>query len=302
LVATGFGALRLFAQSDDDPGVGDELPKATLGAHDTSTVTTTPESTSLQATSTTPPPTTAQLTYAVRVPINGSPDPFVPPTVEQDGHQVASLVFTDGTEVAAWWPTEHDFASHGLYPITWARSTGQHHHSAEFFIRHGDINDLLDSFGNPELLGEYSNGRGGTVGHWRAKKPRGFHLVAFQFDSWSVVVLDDRMTDAARRLWATNLHGLETADGFLLLTGDEPLHVAGIDLPPSIKMHLFSASGEITLRPVACTPGFVQPINPNQDSASWCTEHGDLVVTVRGSSDYAAAVHDNLHLGPVTTP
>ena len=133
---------------------------------------------------------------------------------------------------------------------------------------------------------------------WRANKPKNFDLFVYSFRSWTVIALDARqphpassMTSESRRVWASSLHGEEGVDGFLRLWVDDPLRIAGLEDSPAMEMQMFSDAGVVDLQPTTCTPGSYKwtSVIP-RGHASFCTQNGDMKVTVRGPESFADAV------------
>ena len=225
---------------------------------------------------------------------------FIPTLPLQDGRATLDAVFVDGTRAAVSWPADLDLVSEGLIPYGWAFISGGS--SRDFFIRPGSVDDVIDRLGGAELLDEYPDGAGGFVGYWRPGDDDVDYL-AFQFGNWTVLVFDYRntlqMSDDHRALWATNFHGEQTAEGFLLLAADLPLELvyAG-DYPVPLNITLRGADGEVELTPGPCQAGAIIAA-VGETFATWCSENGMMTVSIYGSAEFQQAVKDGLKVGPV---
>ncbi|MBA2725359.1 MAG: hypothetical protein H0U53_05160 [Actinobacteria bacterium] len=219
--------------------------------------------------------------------------------------------FLDGSSAELTWPPDLDLFSEGIAPSGWAFVPNRF--ARDFFIRRGGPEEVVGLFGSPRLLTDYPDDEGGRVGFWRPEGWPDVDYLAFQFDSWVVLVYDyrtglyggDPMNDEGRQLWATNLHGQETDEGFLRLFADEPLQVAPAGGYPSpMNLTFFSPTGEIVLVPENCDPGFVSPIDGGEFT-HWCDTSGLLSIRITGSPEYAQRVYDqlrvsNVHIAPGT--
>ncbi len=225
---------------------------------------------------------------------------FRPTLPLQDGRATLDAVFVDGTRAAVSWPADLDLVGQGLIPYGWAFISGGS--SRDFFTRPGRVEDVINRLGEADLIDEYPDGAGGFVGLWRPEDDEVDYL-GFQFGNWTVLVFDYRntlrMSDDHRTLWATNFHGDETAEGFLVLATDLPLELvyAGDD-PVPINITLRGADGEVEMTPGACQAGVITSA-VGEPFATWCSENGMMTVSVYGSAEFQQAVTDGFRVGPV---
>ena len=228
-------------------------------------------------------------------------DRFIPPLPLTDGRLVLDVEFVDGTTAAVSWPASLDLVSRGLIPYGWAFIAGGS--ARTFFIRPGTVEDVLERLGNSELLDQYPDGNGQSVGLWRPLSDEVDYL-GFQFGNWTVLVYDYRselqMSDEHRSLWATNFHGEETASGFLRLSADRPLELvyAG-DYPDPLRMTMRGEDGEVRLVPGPCVPGTIEPAANAVAFLGWCAESADMMVKVYGPPEFQQPVAAGLSISVV---
>lgn len=233
-------------------------------------------------------------------------NPFVPQVSVEGATALLVVEFPDGSSAELTRPADLDLLSEGVTPYAWALVPNQH--ARDFFIRRGQAKDVVGLFGTPQLLENYQDQAGGIVGFWRPEGWSDVDFLAFQFDSWAVLVYDyrsaeyggDPMSEQDRQLWATNLHGHETEAGFLRLSSDEPLQVAAAGAYPSpMSLTLWSPERALDLVPEDCDPGFISPIDDGDDFSHWCDSSGSLSIRITGPPDYAQRVHDHLRVDKV---
>jgi hypothetical protein len=220
---------------------------------------------------------------------------FVPPTHSDDGSVVMPVTFPDGTTAELVYPPELDLSSLRVQPYSSGYGPG---FGRDFLVYDESIGEVIGSYEGAELLREYDNGHGGTVGFWRLP-PDGVYL-AFQFGSWTVLVYDytgdAAMSDEDRRLWAANFHGQDAEDGFLVLWADSPLALAGVGEHAGPELEFWSPAGElrgVLLFPGKCTPyhegegGFddIEMVNGlavsrDDEFADWCVPKASMTVHV----------------------
>ena len=167
------------------------------------------------------------------------------------------VTFPDGTTAEILYPPDLDLAGTNIQPYTSAVAPAGV--SRDFVIDYGRVDEVLKGWGEVEVLTEYPDGREGSVGFWRT--PDSDYL-AFQFGSWTVLVYDyqepgARMSEEQRSLWATHLHGRETAGGWLILEAEPPLILAraGEHAGPQLQFVIPGKEfKEVLLFAGACTP------------------------------------------------
>lgn len=232
------------------------------------------------------------------------------PEVLIEGYTASLVVtFPDGSSADLSWPVDLDLLSGGVTPYAWAQVP--HRQARDFFIRRGHAEEVVGVFGSPRLMEEYEDPSGGEVGLWRPEGWSDVDFLAFEFDSWVVLVYDyrtgetggDPMADDDRQVWVSSLHGRETEDGFLVLSADEPLRIAGAGAYPSpMSLTLWSEEGEMDLVPEVCVPGFISPtdvIDDGDEFSHWCDASGLLSLRIVGPHTFAQRVHDHLRVSNV---
>jgi hypothetical protein len=91
-----------------------------------------------------------------------SADRFLPPTYEEKGKVVMPVTFPDGTTAEILHPPDLDLAGTNIQPYTSAG--GPAGVGRDFTIVYGQAEEVLRGWGDVELLDEYPDGQGGTVG------------------------------------------------------------------------------------------------------------------------------------------
>lgn len=221
---------------------------------------------------------------------------FVPETYEEGGQIVMPVTFPDGTTAELAYPPELDLAALRVQPYSSGYGPG---FGRDFLVYDRPLEDVVGAYEEAELLAEYDDGHGGTIGFWRLP-PDGLYL-AFQFGSWTVLVYDyheegAQMSDEDRDLWAMNFHGRDAEDGFLLLEAERPLTLAEVGEHAGPELEFWSRSdllNGILLFPGKCTPysetedGFdnIEMINGlavdrSNDFAAWCIPATSMTVHV----------------------
>lgn len=206
------------------------------------------------------------------------------------------VTFPDGTTAELAYPPELDLAALRVQPYSSGYGPG---FGRDFLVYDRAVEDVVGAYEGAELLAEYDNGHGGAVGFWRLP-PDGLYL-AFQFDSWTVLVYDygeegAQMSDEDRSLWAANFHGRDAEDGFLLLEAEPPLALAKVGEHAGPELEFWTRSEllkGILLFPGECTPyregedGFddIEMVNGlavdrSNDFAAWCIPEGSMRVHV----------------------
>jgi hypothetical protein len=221
---------------------------------------------------------------------------FSPPTYMEGDSVVMPVTFPDGTKAELVYPPELDLSGMRVQPYSSGYGPG---FARDFLILDKPVGDIIASYEGAELLADYDDGHGGTVGFWRLP-PDGLYLV-FEFGSWTVLVYDyadeAQMNDEDRALWATNFHGREAEDGFLLLEGQAPLRLAATGEHAGPELSFWSRADDfkaVTLFPGKCTRyregegGFdeIEMVNglavsrESDDFADWCIPHASMIVHV----------------------
>ncbi len=226
-------------------------------------------------------------------------EPWVPEYTLEGGRASVDLTMIDGSAVKISWPETLDLMSEGVNPNGYASMPEA---ARDFFIRHGDVEDVVNMFGPATVLDTYSDGRGGTVNLW-SPEGAGVDYLGFQFGDWAVLVYEGGaqvetppMGPEARQRWIESFRGETTPDGFLRLHGDEPLRIAG---PGSrLSMTMRSPGGTVELAVEKCEPS--EPSSPFAEFATWCDESGWVTVFVSGTPEFMAEVQEGLIIETVT--
>jgi hypothetical protein len=213
---------------------------------------------------------------------------FVPRTYPEGDSVVMPVTFPDGTTAELVYPPKLDLSDLRVQPYSSGYGPG---FARDFLVYDKPIGDVIGSYEDAELLAEYDDGHGGTVGFWRLP-PDGLYL-AFQFGSWTVLVYDyaeegAQMSDEDRALWATNFHGRDAEDGFLILDAELPLTLARTGEHSGPELELWSRSGDfsaVLLFPGECTPYGDEMVNGltvdrDDEFAAWCIPHAPMTVHV----------------------
>ena len=225
---------------------------------------------------------------------------FIPNLPLEDGVLSLDVVFVDGSTSHLRWPATLDLVSGGLIPYGWGFIAGGS--SRDFFVRPGSVEDVLSLLGGAELLGEYPDGLGSTVGLWRPVEDDVDYL-GFEFDDWAVLVYDYRnalqMSEEHRGLWASGLSGTTSEEGFLVLSAAHPLQLAYVgNYPTPPQMTMRGAEGQVTLTPGACEPGVTNAVDEDAFT-TWCVESADMMIEAFGSRDFQQAALDGIEVRSV---
>lgn len=223
---------------------------------------------------------------------------FSPPTYMDGDSVVMPVTFPDGTTAELVYPPELDLSGMRVQPYSSGYGPG---FARDFLVLEKPLGDVIGRYEGAELLAEYDNGGGGSVGFWRLP-PDGVYL-AFGFGSWTVLIYDyadggAQMSDEDRALWATNFHGRDADDGFLLLEATTPLRLAAAGEHAGPELQFWSRSGDfnphIQFFPGDCSPyregksGFdhIEMVDglavsrESDDFAAWCVPEAAMTVHV----------------------
>jgi hypothetical protein len=221
---------------------------------------------------------------------------FVPRTYREGDSVVMPVTFPDGTTAELVYPPKLDLSGMRVQPYSSGYGPG---FGRDFLVYDEPIGEVIGRYEGAEQLAEYDDGHGGSVGFWRLP-PDGLYL-AFPFGSWTVLVYDyaeaeAQMSDQDRALWATNFHGQDAEDGFLLLEADPPLTLAEAGEHAGPELEFWSRAGDlkgILLFPGECTPyhegegGFddIEMVNGlavsrDDEFANWCVPDASMTVHV----------------------
>ena len=158
----------------------------------------------------------------------GDSESLTPATHKERRKVVMPVTFPDGSTAEIVYPSDTDIAAMGAQPY----SSGQLGDccARDFFVLYGGVP-------KGELAGEaplktYRGVDGPPVEYWRngasGHDPKSDRWLIFNFHPWYVLVWDEKgsMSDQDLASWARRLAGVQTSDGFLRLSADEPLQLA----------------------------------------------------------------------------
>lgn len=248
--------------------------------------------------STQPPQTSSTIATPVTT-VPGGLTPWIPQYTVDDGRASVVLEYIEGSTVEISWPESLDLMSEGVVPYGFAYIPNVA--ARDFFIRRGDVEEVVNQFGEATVLDSYSDGRGGTVNLWRPDGA-GTDFLGFQFDDWAVLVYEGGtqvgtppMSTENRQLWVESFRGESTPAGFLRLYADAPLQLG--DVGANLSTTLWSPEGSVELHLTKCEPS--EPSGPFSEFTSWCA-NGHVDVHVTGSEEFAEAVYEGLEIGEVS--
>lgn len=225
---------------------------------------------------------------------NGDTGAFYPNVDVVEGRASLEVTFPDGTTANVAWPAELELADGGVvleaaaYIPTPGGPDGR-----VLAIHRGPFEQVSEAYGGGTLLTDYPGTDESTVEFWRFPAFEWDYLV-YQFGDWVVMVYDyrvlaeERMTEEERSMWARNLTGHETPDGFLVLDAAEPLHIGGPDYlasPPAITLR--SPDGGVRLEATPC--------ETSNQADFWCDPSGQIRISTPGAAaDFESLIRDNL--------
>jgi hypothetical protein len=250
---------------------------------------------------------------AASSPSRGQHAGFEPQTYSEGDSMVMPVTFPDGTTAELVYPPELKLSDLRVQPYSSGSGPG---FARDFLVYDKPVEEVIGSYHEAELLAEYEDGRGGTIGFWRLP-PDGLYL-AFRFGSWTVLVYDyaeigAQMSDEDRALWATNFHGQDSEDGFLLLEAKPPLRLAQAGEHAGPELGFWSRDGDfraVHLYPGDCKPYGDEMVNgmvvdrESDDFATWCIPHEpmEVHVTQDPGDTFIDDVLSGLEVRDVTAP
>jgi len=233
----------------------------------------------------------------------GERSEFIPATYRERDRVILPVTFPDGTRAELVYLPEFDLAGFAVRPYSSGRLHGKSPTpgrgdivARDFVIGHREVGHLLAERSEstpPTLLAWYEGVGGERVGFWDLRRAGlNVRYLSFQFGRWGVLVYDyigpGAMTDAERSSWAASFSGRETADGFLLLRGSGPLHLARAGEHAGPRL-LFSAGPR---RSLELYPG---QCRPHRDQTR--VIHGKRVQWSRGFADWCLSDSMRIHVG-----
>lgn len=168
-------------------------------------------------------------------------DRFVPPVSRRGGDVVLPVVFPDGSTADLVYAPKLKIHRLGVQPaVSLALRVRGKYHERFLMITKTDIDEVART---DEILESYE-GPAGTVRVFRPKNRREFLnplLIHHRIGSWNIFVGDGNagsfMGKRNRRLWAENLGGFETENGFIVLQPQPPLAFARGPGHPGLYFH-----------------------------------------------------------------
>jgi len=201
------------------------------------------------------------------------------------GPQVFDLTFPDGTRGQLSVPAGIDVTSGGIQAGTSGSVAG---FGRDLLIIHGDRADVASRLA-PDLIEALPDGRGGTVEFRHGAE--GTDYLVFEFSPWTVLVYDypeppARMTEVARRTWASNLTAGIDSTSYPVFRAEEPLQLAARGEHGGPWIMFAGVDVLITLTPTVCLPDGAGDVAGDQ-AASFCDPSGlhVSIQAVNGGSD-----------------
>ena len=244
------------------------------------------------------------------VPIEGTPEAFIPSTYTENGLDVLPITFPDGSTAELVYPPALDIAGMGAQPY-WVGCGG------DFNFHHYDPYGIVYD-GQP--LETYEGADGQPVSLWRgAEGSGGIDYLIFHFGPWTVDAYEYRGggIDARedRKACAEGLTGSVTEDGWILLGGPESVALpGGAHGPPEgaeVQFGGLSPRAFILLWPGPCENESYRGstdvdgvhVDLHRDFASWCDAPARMRIHVyfKPGSDLFRQVFDDVEVRNVVT-
>lgn len=174
---------------------------------------------------------------------NAKYDEFVPDTYREGSNVVLPVVFTDGSTAELVYPPRLKLAELGVQPAVSAGiQKGKSRFVHERFLR--ITKTPLSEFRSDDPPVRTYEGASGKVSVWRAKDPEEFLnpvLMHFRIGTWNIIIGDGNvgnfMGRENRKVWAENLSGHETENGFIVIEPRLPLAFFGGPGDPNLLLH-----------------------------------------------------------------
>ncbi|GIH96083.1 hypothetical protein ACFFMN_37865 [Planobispora siamensis] len=149
------------------------------------------------------------------------PNVLHPPVRRRDGWETVRAVFPDGGKAELRYPAELRIAQLGVRPAQGGWLEGYFGLFRWLTTPGGGAAELS---GRRPMIREM----GDNVTLWPARNPDDGQVMVFDFAPWSLALQDGRegMTFEQRMLWAENLKGKVTKDGYLVLAPRLPVRLA----------------------------------------------------------------------------
>jgi len=260
------------------------------------------ETTTTGATSTTAPSTTV-----ATLPPEETEGPRFVPNVSSTGSGLSSLdvVFLDGTTANLSWPESLNLLSEGVTTHGWGALNGLGSGTSRTMLAIPEPADsVAERFGVGELLATYADSSGGTVEFRRFPVDTTVDYLVFDMGGWTVLVYDyqsgpdGRMSESSREAWASSLSGETSPEGFLSLSAEAPLVLAGPGASPPVSLGFESPNGIIDITLFPCSPNEV--IEDEAQSITWCDQSGKMLVAIHSTDgEFRNAVREGLSISDI---
>lgn len=251
--------------------------------------------------------TTAPLTTTTLRRSDATPSVFVPIAETGDGVQRLTVAFLDGTTAHLEWPEGLDLYSEGVSTDGWGAANQLGSSSSRTILAIPEPFEAVVARWLPgELLATYPGASNSTVDFWAFEVDDTVNYLVFDFDPWTVLVYDyratsGRMTEASRQAWASNLSGGTTAEGFLVLSAELPLVLAGHGDQPAPSLGFTSPNGILSLSLGSCEPG--ETVSDGSNELVWCHDSSEMVVAVYSAdASFRDRVRDELIITTIELP
>ena len=252
----------------------------------------------------------------------GDPVEFVPPTKRENGKVVLPLEFPDGTTAELVYPPSLRVAQMGLRPLAAGGFGTASKGGRDLAIFFGGVPHVFRSGGAP--LATYGTDKGAPAEYWDTAEswdPEGTlrHLI-LRFGSWYVAVWDRGNNERYMQMWARNLRGTETEEGFLVLGAKRPLRLTrqGEHEGPGLMFEGGDPERRVRVRPMLLLfpnrcDDYMEPssgfddvhlingmgVSRSHGFADWCFEEHSMVVHAYGPESFIERATHHLDIRDV---
>ncbi|MBG0832166.1 hypothetical protein HS041_31155 [Planomonospora sp. ID67723] len=150
------------------------------------------------------------------------PNVLRPEVRRRGGEEFVDVVFPDGTRAEVGYPDKLGLAEMGVRPVQGAWLDGYIGVFRQLEAPYSGVAEVSE--GRP-MIRELND----RVTLWPAEGPAVGQTMLFEFGRWVMALRDNPrgMTFEQRMLWAENLRGKVTKDGYLVLSARHPVRLAG---------------------------------------------------------------------------
>jgi len=229
------------------------------------------------------------------------------PDVSSAGSGLSSLnvAFLDGTTASLSWPEGLDLLSEGVTTHGWGALNSLGSGTSRTMLAIPDTADsVVERFGVGELLATYPDGGGGTVEFRRFPVDTTVDYLVFDMGAWTTLVYDyqsgpdGRMRESSRETWARSLSGETSPEGFLSLSAEAPLVLAGSGAQSPVSLGFESPNGTVGITLFSCSPNEI--IEDEAQSITWCDRSGKMFVTIHSTDgEFRNAVRESLSISEI---